>query len=550
MNCEINSLSGKTVMPRHRVVIARWPRRIGISRARGIRGSVRLIAVMLAVLLSAGGIAAAGTNKAKVDVKPVLTLGVSEGFITQNPAIATSGSETVIRNFEYAFLFRLNSNGTAGPELATSWHYVGKGNKTFEVTLIKDARFSDGEQVNAQAVKGSLLNIKKAAGPYSGWINIGSIQTIGEWTDIIHLATPNPSVPYLLSDQLPLGAIVAPKAIANQKLLANNTYGAGPYVGVASESVAGDHYTLVPNKFYYDPSAIHFSKIVAKVITQPSTMLEALESGEIQFGSGDPTTAKAATKAGLTVDIAPYGNVAIQIIDRDGVLDKALASPLVREALNYAINRKAIEGALLGKYGTPSSEPLTLDGWVPSLKNYFPYDPAKAKQLLAQAGYPNGFTFNDVAGGAAGEAGAPISEAVAEDLAAVGVTMNVTDAMTDPVWHSDIVAKTYASWENIWNALPMEITFSSFLVDPSNLNVFNVPDDPVLKRLATKALTSSNATSILQQMTRRIMTQGIFLTVANYDQIWYATKSLNGASSLGFSLAVTFPSMTGLALKS
>ena len=64
----------------------------------------------------------------------------------------------------------------------------------------------------------------------------------------------------------------------------------------------------------------------------------------------------------------------------------------VRQALNYAVNRQAVTQAIYGKYGVPTDETGSLDGLVPSLQNYYSYNPAKAKSLLAAAGYPNGFT--------------------------------------------------------------------------------------------------------------------------------------------------------------
>jgi peptide/nickel transport system substrate-binding protein len=546
MDCGPNTVRARDLTRRNSGVNVSSPSRSAVRTVGDTRVSLTVLGVMLALLVSSSGVAAAATNTANA-AKPVLTFGINTGFVSTNPALDTDGPETTIRDLEYAFLFHLNPNGTAAPELATSWHYVGTGNTSFEFTLRQDARFSDGEQVNAQAVKEWLTYLGKADGPYAGWISIRSVQTVGDWTDIVHLAAPNPSLPFLLSDQVPIGAIVAPKAIANPALLANGSYGAGPYVEVASQSVENDHYTLVPNQYYYDPSAIHFSQIVAKIITQPSTMLEAIESGEVQLAVGDPTTVSAAANAGLSVKLAPFGNVGIQIIDRDGVLDKPLASPLVREALNYAINRKLITQALLGKYGEPSSEMLTLDGWVPSLASYYPYDPAKAKQLLAAAGYPRGFTFNVVSAGNKGNEGTPIAEAVAQNLSAVGVTMKITSAPTDAEWHTDITSKTYASWENNWETLPTIEAYAAFLTDPSNLNVFNVPDDPVLKELAGKAVTSSDADAIYQQMSRRITTQGIFIIVATYDNIWYATKNLQG--NLPVSLADSWPILTGLTLK-
>ena len=88
----------------------------------------------------------------------------------------------------------------------------------------------------------------------------------------------------------------SPRAIAHPKLFNNETYGEGPYVLDPSQTVTGDHYTFVPNKFYYDPTQIRFKKVIVKVIASKASILQALETHEIDIADGDVTTASAAMK--------------------------------------------------------------------------------------------------------------------------------------------------------------------------------------------------------------------------------------------------------------
>jgi peptide/nickel transport system substrate-binding protein len=224
--------------------------------------------------------------------------------------------------------------------------------------------------------------------------------------------------------------IASPDAVAHASTLADTTDGAGPYTLDQQETVAGDQYTFVPNKYYYDPSEIKFKTIVVKIIPDASSRLEAAVTGQVDVAVGDVTTAAAAAKAGLNVIAVPAETAEIIIADHKGTLSPPLADARVRQALNYAIDRSAIATGLLGKYAVPTSEMLTPDGDSPAYQNYYPYDPAKARQLLAAAGYAHGFTVKVVVPAELGTNGVPFALAVAKYLSAVGVTLQVTSEAT------------------------------------------------------------------------------------------------------------------------
>src|SRR6202042_3505972 len=105
--------------------------------------------------------------------------------------------------------------------------------------------------------------------------------------------------------------------------------------------------------------------------------------------NGDPTTIAAARQAGLSVLSAPDLWMGVTLADRGGVLARPLADVRVRQALNYATNRAAIARALFPGTGTPDSQTTVRGGfgYDPALAGAYPYDVAKARQLLAAAGY-------------------------------------------------------------------------------------------------------------------------------------------------------------------
>ena len=122
---------------------------------------------------------------------------------------------------------------------------------------------------------------------------------------------------------------------------------------------------------------------------------------------------------------APANVIGLVFADRAGTMVPALKSLQVRQAINYAIDRPAITAALFGKYGQPTDE-ITgpgFPGYDPALEGLSGSDPAKAKQLLASAGYPNGLTIT--VGSTPSASIDLMSQAIAANLAAVGITLDI-----------------------------------------------------------------------------------------------------------------------------
>src|SRR5262249_42641883 len=148
--------------------------------------------------------------------------------------------------------------------------------------------------------------------------------------------------------------VASPKAVANPDLFAKGTYGAGPYTLDYANSVPADHYTFVPNKYYWDRSKIRFKQIYVKAVNDSASMLQALQAGQLDVAwSTDASTAPAAEKAGFQAVSAPFAIIFAQLNPK---ASKALADVRVRQAMNYALDRKAMASALYGKYGKASSE--------------------------------------------------------------------------------------------------------------------------------------------------------------------------------------------------
>lgn len=435
----------------------------------------------------------------------------------------------------------MTPDGELAPGLATSWQWVGTGFTTFEFVLRQNARFSDGTSVNAQAVK-TWLDYAKGQGLSSLLFPIASVTTTGPWTVQIHLSQPDPSLPFYLTENANAGQVNSPNAVAasgpkspaGPLNLGNASDGAGPYKLDPSQTVTGDHYTFVPNPYFFDPTQIKYSKITFKVIANASSMLAAATTGQVDVAFGDPTTAPAAQKAGLNIVSGPSQTAVIFFQDIAGTYTKALGDPRVRQALNYAVDRATIGKALFGKYAQPTSELLTADGGSPAYQNQYPYDPAKARALLSEAGYPNGFTLTLAASADAGTGGVPFAQAVAKYLEAVGVKVTFVSETNFTTFVNAVVQSAGQKISAITYDLTGDETWVvNRILFPSPPKVgasFFIPvqsADPTLVALNQTAA-ASDSPSDWQAVMGQTVTEAKMLPVLTTDSLYFVDKKVAG----------------------
>lgn len=398
-------------------------------------------------------------------------------------------------------------------------------NKDFEFTLRRDARFSDGTSVTAGAVVGWLSYFAKANGPFATTFGPNpSFEAVGKWTVRIHVTVPNPSIPYQLSEAgRNWGYVASAKAVTDPSLFATGSYGAGPYMLDPSRTVAGAQYTFVPNPYYYDKSSIKYSEVQVTRIATPSSMLQAVQASQLDVAWGDPTTARAATSAGLSVVWGSGSNIVLALGDRNGSMVKPLADVRVRQAVNYAINRKAIANALLAGYGKPTSGFPVVGVSDPKSDNFYPYDPQRAKSLLAAAGYGGGFTLKvlDL------PFGDPTFQAVARDLQAVGIKLDITTAATTGEFLQKL--PLFPAFQAGQDALPMPLVYTARLAPGGLQNPFHV-NDPVINKLYYTGLRLTDPTNNWKRIVERVVRQAYFAPITTTPVLLYVSKRVGGVS--------------------
>ena len=407
--------------------------------------SVAILAGIAALSLALSG-CAGGAAAPKPSPDKTLTIALASPPVSLDPSKAATGAYINYVEPTYASLLNRATDGTIVEGLADKWGYVGEGNTDFEFSLRDGLKWADGSAITADDVVKSLEYFKGGSGGSSPYLANMTFSAVDDKTVHITSTTPNPVIADLLTPEFLAGAIISPAGLKDPAALGQETFGAGQYVYDSSKSTNGDTYVFTPNKNFYDQSAIKYDSITIRVIANTNSAVQALKSGQIDFMTGTPDSAAAVKGAAniKTLD-APSIWAGLYLLDRDGQVIPALADKRVRQALNYAVDRKAISKAVYGSYGSPLDQPAVpgLDGYSKSAQKTYSYDPEKAKELLAEAGYANGLTI-PVNYGTFDQENTKLVQAVQSQLADVGVTLDLKGATNFGGWVQDLVSKQYA----------------------------------------------------------------------------------------------------------
>jgi peptide/nickel transport system substrate-binding protein len=308
-------------------------------------------------------------------------------------------SHVAWRIFElvYSTLVEFDKDLNIVPHLAKSWDISTDG-LTYTFYLNQGVKFHNGQELTAEDVK---FTIERILDPNTGAINRSF------FTDIINIATPNrytvvltlskPNVALLTHLASPSSSIVS-KEVAKGKAdlgKVEDIVGTGPYKLV--EWKLGEYILLKRNPEYFIQGLPYIDTIKIVVVPEESTILAGLRTGSIDFAYlEDPFIVKLAEKEpNLVVYSVPMLSYHLVFINTKSI--PPLADPRVRLAMSYAIDRqKMVETVMLGQ-GTPTGPmpigaklwalpPSELPGFIPNIE--------KAKTLLAEAGYPNGFNVS------------------------------------------------------------------------------------------------------------------------------------------------------------
>ena len=294
---------------------------------------------------------------------------------------------------------------TIRPGLAESWE-ISDDDLVYTFHLRQGVKFHDGDEFNADAVLTWYNSILEGAegSQYDAtqmvyikdfitvWID--KVEALDEYT--VQMTLPKPYAPLLANLAIPIGGIVSPKAVASGlDTVAVNPSGTGAFKLARPEDWTRDSQMVLEANPDYWGGAPKVDQLIIKVIPEGSTRLQHVEAGEIDvawaLNPEDVEKARANPDLVVVEDAGLNTNCIVLNVTKDPFTSKE-----VRQALNYAVNKEELSEGLYNGNMVPAGGVLPPVDWAynPDLKSY-PYDPEKAKELLAEAGYDesNPLTF-------------------------------------------------------------------------------------------------------------------------------------------------------------
>ena len=347
---------------------------------------------------SGGGVAGGGGGGGEA-ASTTLTLAYDSDSAASgyDPLLYSQGQFTFFSSL-YDALFVTAPSGEVEPSLATGFTNNAENTET-TLTLRDGVTFADGSALNADLVKQNLDRRSDTELEAYGSLTAGGASEITEVTApdaktvVITWAQPQATPENNLVDTA--GVIVGPKGVADPSSLETTPDGSGPYTLNTGSTTRASKYTLDKKADYWNAADWTYQTIVFNIITDAQARANAVVSGQADVaGQLDATTIELVESRQSIVKIGGT-IVGFPVTDKTGATNPAFASEQARLALIYATDReKLVTDLHPGARATSQLFPEAAVGFDPALDTEYAYDPDKAKQLLAEAGFPDGFEIN------------------------------------------------------------------------------------------------------------------------------------------------------------
>lgn len=362
----------------------------------------------------------------------------------------------------YNELMLLDNKGRAHPEIVVARH-VSDGGRTMTLKLRKGVTYHSGGVVTAADVVSNLQRARRAQTGGNMYANMSTVQSVaaaGDDTVVVRFSAPTPYT----DDILGLMPVIDPRHYGTLKA---KEAGTGPFK--VADWVPNDHLTLVKNTDYWDVGKPYLDRVTFKIYADDTSMLSALQGGLLDIGVAIPPRSYAQFKSqfkilkgqeaaefyylGLNAKVAPF--------------DKRE----VRQAMAYAMDRATMVKSVL--YGlspvlhTPF--PPFSPAYFPEYNHGFDFNLARAQQLLAKAGYPNGIEFTVPTPNNFPEM-ALFAQIMQADLAKIGTKMKI-QPMDPASWYPILLKGTFKatfSFAGGAQIYPTRITLSNNFATSAN----------------------------------------------------------------------------------
>lgn len=361
---------------------------------------------------------AASTGATITDTDIVVAMGAD--IVTMDPANQNDTTSSVLMNHVYNTLMEVNDDGELVGDLAESYEIVDDG-KAYIFHLYENACFSDGTPVTAEDVKFTYERAMESAKTKSDVEAVESIEVIDEHTVKMNLKMVYaPFITKTTDSGLCILSKAATEAAGEAYGDVDTVLGSGAFI--PTEWVPNDHYTLVRNENYWKETPIATS-IEVRVIPEGSARTIALEAGEVDIVWNVDAIDCVNVEANPDVLLLSQPSASIEYMGMNTSKEK-FSDVRVRQAINMAIDQQVFIDTIVEGRGTPANSYINsmIPGWTDEVTAY-EYDLEKAKALMAEAGYPDGFDCSIYVNGDNRTRSATIVQA---QLAEIGINVEIS----------------------------------------------------------------------------------------------------------------------------
>lgn len=434
-----------------------------------------------------------------------------------DPVASTAGPDLVFGRLIFGTLTDKNAEGEPVPALVQSWEQPD--DTVLALKLREGVTFHDGSPFDAAAVKAGLDRNRAADSPYAQSLDaIESIEATDAGTVTIAMSRPAAGA-LLLTLSGREGLIPAPASIADPDSMVDVPIGAGPFT--VTEWQPGEALSLRAYDKYYDPDQFLLGGIDFSNVTDDASTRNAVLAGNIDLGFVDAEGVKA-LESNPNTGVAVNPSEAMYYLNLDLDRDNPpLKDVRVRQALSHAVDREQIAASLVGEGSLPVNQlfPEGSVGHDPALDDVYDFDLAKAKQLLEEAGYGDGFTLRLLTTPKGPQARA--SESVADTFGQIGVDVKISSSnnyIQD--YFTDRRTDAAMGW---W--LPRtdpSLTFLSLFGDVGVLNVSGYENEE-LNEIAYAAQAQTERDAINEQLVKAskiVSDEALEISIATSPSLW------------------------------
>lgn len=320
----------------------------------------------------------------------VLKVGLDVANVTFDPALSHAVEDGQVEDQIFNSLLSLSPKEQVGPELATHWTESPNG-RVYTLFLRRGVTFTDGTPFNAAAVVFNLDRVLNPATASPRASLLGPVQSVTAVNAYeVRIVLKTPYGPFLEGLAQAPGDMSSPKAVQTWgKAYGQHPVGTGPYM--LKKWVPGGDVTLAANPHYWQPGLPKMAEIVFIPIPNSQSMATALNTGEIDIADTvDPTVIGDVNRSVAKVATLPsLGFFMLNINQTRAPLNNIWA----RRAIAYAINRSVINKVVFNNTATPGYSEFSSSSWAYDKSLSMPFSDSLARQALAKAGMPHGFSL-------------------------------------------------------------------------------------------------------------------------------------------------------------